>query len=53
MKKTDLQISFECKIRSLYLSLDISVDDEGNYVDKKTKKVFKWFSIGYLCGERG
>ena len=53
MKDTDMQVSFEFYTDKQGCGLNFSKDEDGLYLEKRTRIAFKYFCIGYNCGERG
>ena len=48
----DIQLNFEYCARK-HGRLDLSKDENGDYVIKKTAKAFHWFKVGFCEGQKG
>lgn len=49
---SDIQLDFEaCATR--HGGLDLSKDEHGDYLSKKTAKAFHWFKVGFCEGQKG
>lgn len=45
----DIQLAFEYRAQEL----DLSKDERGAYLSKKTAKAFHWFKVGFCEGQKG